>query len=91
MYHGLEKAAAQAWGTGNSAGRHAHFPPKHSLAKEKVGEGRCILELEAFEPTNTATNKKFLLTVIHSINHTGFCAQKKALSANLMFPGLTLC
>lgn len=46
---------------------------------------------EAFEPTNNATDKRFQLTIIHSVNCISFCGQKKAISANLMLPGLTLC
>lgn len=74
--------------TGNSA----DFPPKYHMAKETVGERRYTGITEAFEPTNTATNKRFLLTIIHSINRAAFCGQKEAISANLlMLPGLTLC
>lgn len=51
------------------------------------GEGLYIGITEAFEPTNTATNQRFLLTIIHSITRIVFCGQKEAVSANLTFPG----
>lgn len=46
---------------------------------------------EAFKPTSTATSKRFLLTIIQSINRIVFCGQKEAASANLRSPGIPLC
>lgn len=61
-------------------GLHASFPHQHSLAKKEV----LIGITEAFELTNTAPKKRFLLTITHSINHIIYCGQKEAISANLV-------